>query len=109
MAYIITINKPLENHLHTVIEQMIELGAPTIRVVFDGQNYFALEGSHRVAAAEILGLTPELEIMELDEIMKHDISNDNLTQWTEATVGEIFEATWGNGYSNNPMYWFDEL
>jgi PadR family transcriptional regulator PadR len=49
-----------------VLEEMRELGPPTIRCVeFRGQLY-ALEGSHRLAAAWALELCPILDIVEPD-------------------------------------------
>jgi hypothetical protein len=48
------------------------LGPPTIRVVDCGDHYQALEGSHRLAAAHTLGITPRLLIYAQDELI--DIS-----------------------------------
>ena len=53
-------------HLDLVIAEMILTGAPTIRVTeFEGK-LFAIEGSHRLAAAHKMGLEPKLVIMEED-------------------------------------------
>ncbi len=53
-------------HLGEVIAEMREMGRPTIRAVeYDG-DYFAVEGSHRLAAAHYLKLTPELRILKQD-------------------------------------------
>ncbi len=49
-----------EKQLDGVIEEMRNLGAPTIKVLdlgFDNM-YQALEGCHRLRAAEVLDLTP---------------------------------------------------
>lgn len=56
-------------HLADVTADMRTAGAPTIRVVEVGGVYYAIEGSHRLAAAEYLGLEPRLvvEIPEMDE------------------------------------------
>ncbi len=43
---------------------MCVLGAPKIEVVDCGDHYQALEGSHRLAAAAVLDLAPELIIRE---------------------------------------------
>lgn len=64
---IYAIHRPDAGRLETVKAEMIELGAPTIRVVFDGDKYIALEGSHRLAAAHQLGIMPMLEVLEQDE------------------------------------------
>jgi hypothetical protein len=49
-----------DGHLGEVLEQMKKLGAPTIEVVEWRGDYFAVEGSHRLAAAHELGLAPTL-------------------------------------------------
>ena len=53
--------------LEAVIAEMRVLGAPTIRVVDCSDYYMALEGSHRLAAAAALELTPEFVVYEQDE------------------------------------------
>lgn len=58
--------------LETVIAEMRELGAPTIKVVDCGDHYMALEGSHRLAAAAALELTPELEVYQQDDEIEID-------------------------------------
>jgi hypothetical protein len=53
-------------HLANVTEEMRELGAPTIKAIWNEMNgiWFALEGCHRLRAAEALELTPEIEEVE---------------------------------------------
>jgi len=55
-----------EEHLAEVIEQMKSLGAPKIHAVWmECYGHFAaLEGCHRIRAAKVLGLVPE--IIEVD-------------------------------------------
>jgi hypothetical protein len=55
-----------EEHLAEVIEQMKTLGAPKIHAVWmECYGHFAaLEGCHRIRAAKVLGLVPE--IIEVD-------------------------------------------
>jgi len=53
--------------LASVSAEMRSLGAPTIRVVDCGDYYQALEGSHRLAAAQALGLMPTLVVYGQDE------------------------------------------
>lgn len=45
-----------EDHLDVVINQMREMGSPTLRAVHCGSYIQLLEGCHRVRAAEALGL-----------------------------------------------------
>jgi len=50
-------------HLGEVVDEMKLTGPPTIRVVeFDG-GFFAVEGSHRLAAAFHLGMQPKVVVM----------------------------------------------
>lgn len=76
MAHVIyTLHTLTENdldRLHEVIEEMRVLGAPTIRMVDKGDHYQALEGTHRLAAAEHLGLAPNLEIISEGEMVVLD-------------------------------------
>ena len=68
------------NNLEKVKEQMLKLGSPKIKVLdleFDN-IYQALEGSHRLRAAEILGITPEFEYVEPHEtVAKLDLEYDD--------------------------------
>lgn len=59
-------------HLGRVVEEMKELGTPTIKVVEWRGDYFAIEGSHRLAAAFYLGLKPELSIQDQDRLSPED-------------------------------------
>ena len=61
-------------HLEEVKAQMETIGAPSIRVYYTGEAYIAIEGSHRVAAAYELSITPDfIEVEESDEISDHDL------------------------------------
>lgn len=55
-----------DDHLGVVIDEMKLTGAPTIRVIEFEDKLFAIEGSHRLAAAHHLELEPKLVIMEED-------------------------------------------
>jgi hypothetical protein len=64
-----------EDHLASVIEEMRTLGSPTIKAVWmeTWQMWVALEGCHRLRAAEALGLMPQIEEMDYsDEIIVMD-------------------------------------
>jgi hypothetical protein len=56
-----------ESKLVDVIAEMRTMGAPTIRCVEDGNGAWAIEGTHRLAAAAALGMTPVLEIVDGDD------------------------------------------
>ena len=67
MTTIYAIHAPEEAKLETVIAEMRVLGSPTICAINCGDHLMALEGSHRLAAAAALELTPIFEIIEQDE------------------------------------------
>ena len=56
-------------HLGEVAAEMEKIGPPSIRVVNWRDEFFAVEGSHRLAAAHALGLVPNV-IIEHPE--RHD-------------------------------------
>lgn len=58
--------------LAEVMEQMQQMGSPVIRALWIGDAWLAIEGSHRVAAAQELGVP--VEIIELDP---DDVINDH--------------------------------
>lgn len=64
-------------HLGVVVEQMKELGPPTINVVEWRGDYFATEGSHRLYAAHMLGLMPELVVSDPE---RHDSSDEEFLE-----------------------------
>jgi hypothetical protein len=65
--YIVTCNSVDPIHLAKVQEEMLTLGAPRVRAVYDGEVYWAVEGTHRLAAAHALGLLPEIEVIEYND------------------------------------------
>jgi hypothetical protein len=92
--------------LAEVTAEMRVLGAPTIEVVDCGDHYMALEGSHRLAAAHALGLTPELTIHDQDTDL--DISGYDWFEpqnWAETVypagevAGELFSPRYAVPYS----------
>lgn len=48
------------DHLEHVIAEMHRRGAPVLRAHFDGEAWFAREGTHRLRAALLLGFVPVL-------------------------------------------------
>lgn len=106
MPTIYAIHAPEPAKLAAVTAQMQAMGAPTIEVVDCGDHYMALEGSHRLAAAHALGLTPVLTVREQDEVI--DISGYDwfdAANWAETTypasevAGEIFSPRQAVPYS----------
>lgn len=64
MIAVVAPNPPVAFHLYDVKSEMRKRGAPRIRLVERGHGlYYAVEGSHRLAAADALGLTPQFKVM----------------------------------------------
>ena len=59
-------------HLEHVVKEMRTLGAPTIRIynLGFGDMYQALEGCHRLRACELLGVTPDFEMVDAEETVE---------------------------------------
>jgi len=89
MTTIYAIHGANAEKLEGVIAEMRALGAPSIRAIDCGDRLMALEGSHRLAAAAALGLTPSFVVFAQDEEI--DISGFD---WFEAQNwgGNIYEA-----------------
>ena len=97
-ATIYTPNAAYAGHLEEVIALMETMGSPTIRAKWAGDCYYAIEGSHRVAAAAKLGIPVIIvEVDNDDEISNHDFSDlQNV-----ATVRDIMEyCDWMTAVSN---------
>jgi len=76
-VYIYPINEPIKSHLKSVVEYMEKHGSPTIRVYeYDSGIYYALEGSHRLAAAKILNMVPVLLVMDLEDSVEDFVDVD---------------------------------
>lgn len=69
-----------KNHLEAVKSQMLELGIPTIKAVWDeGYGIWAaLEGSHRIRAAKELGLSINIQRIDLEQIRDLDVTESDM-------------------------------
>lgn len=101
-------NHYYRDHLEQVKNEMIKLGAPTIRVYDLGfsEYYQAIEGCHRLRACEELNVCPNIEIINGDELIQDldlDVDFDDeqkietLGDWENYSI-EIDE------YSNEIIY-----
>jgi hypothetical protein len=87
--------------LAAVKAEMIERGAPTIRVVDCGDHYIAIEGCHRLMAAAELGIAPALMVLAQDDPVEADsLDIDYFTAGETYTAGEIAGELHG---SHNPV------
>ncbi len=102
MATVHAPHRPSPNHLAEVIEEMRTLGAPRIRAWWNGDAWIALEGSHRLAAAHTLGLTPKIEAMDEDDEIEHDF-HDIDGDRVEEVIAYL------TSYELGPDYRFDGL
>jgi ribose 5-phosphate isomerase RpiB len=78
-----------EKHLNEVIDEMKTSGSPIIKVTIideDEEIYQAIEGCHRLRAAEILNMIPEIIILNDDMTIEDaEIGFDGCAE----TVGDI--------------------
>jgi hypothetical protein len=59
-------------HLEHVATEMIGRGSCRIRGWFDGRDWRAIEGSHRIWTASRLGVVIDLQSVELEDTFDHD-------------------------------------
>ena len=83
MRPLIALHETTPKHLAIVKIAMGTLGAPTIRAVEVGDMLFAIEGTHRLAAAKELGILPVGEVVEDDIITGLDIDDQDTWQLDE--------------------------
>lgn len=72
MTTIYLVNEINQEHLADVQAEMAALGAPTIRAIDGGDHLIAVEGSHRLRAAEQLGIPVNIEILDEDSTIDLD-------------------------------------
>lgn len=60
------------DHLEAVKADMAVMGTPTIRVIDGGDHYIAIEGCHRLRAAEATDTAVCLEVLDEDETIDLD-------------------------------------
>jgi hypothetical protein len=84
---ITALHKTDAEHLDRVAAEMKELGAPTIRAIETAYGLVAFEGVHRLAAAALLKITPEIIVIEDGEtVADHGLQD---FEGQALTVGEI--------------------
>lgn len=100
MVYVIAIHAAEPAKLAEVKSEMARLGAPKVRVIAYGDNqYLALEGSHRLAAAAELGMPVDLDIVDLDSGDDRRLSDMGLGYDSDNTLAELCDVD-----SRNPVY-----
>ena len=78
---------PSPAHLRSVIAEMRRRGPPRLRALWRRTQgaWYALEGSHRAAAAQHLGLVPILERVRL----RDEINHDTKSLWPDRRVASV--------------------
>lgn len=76
-------------HLNAVVEEMKIMGSPTIRCYDLGFDDLvqAIEGCHRLRACEVLGITPDIEIVDADTLIS-DLEGLDV-DWSEDTIESL--------------------
>lgn len=67
MVMIILVNDTDAEHLEAVKAEMEKLGSPSIRAIDAGDYLIAVEGSHRLRAAEELGIAVNINVIDEDD------------------------------------------
>ena len=78
-----------QEHLNAVKAQMETLGAPTIKAIWSEMYgaWMAVEGCHRLRAAEVLGMTPVIEDVSDEDVVTMQIDGEDV----EVSVVELTE------------------
>ena len=90
------------DRLRRVTADMRSMGPPVLRAVREGETWHLVEGSHRVKAAQALGLPVELvEISTADPVPDHDwpaVPEVAHMRGPAATAGELLASAsrWGS-------------
>jgi hypothetical protein len=85
-ALVILVNSVDPAHLAEVKAQMAVMGSPTIRAIDAGDHLIAIEGSHRLAAAEQMGVTVKIEIIDEDGMIDLDTLDWDDNGWFDDRV-----------------------
>jgi hypothetical protein len=79
-----------DEHLSDVASQMATLGAPTVRAIEIAGVLYAIEGTHRLAAAAQLGVQPAIDVVaDGDADDAQIITGLDLDDRSEWTVGDL--------------------
>ena len=68
-----------QEHLEQVKAEMVKLGSPTVRAIWSEMYGFwlAVEGSHRLRAAEELGISPKIDDISDDDTVMIQVDGDD--------------------------------
>ncbi len=91
---------PSPEHLSAIVAEMAVLGVPSIQAYWSGEMWLAVEGSHRLAACEVLGICPDIIPVEGDSEIDHDFEDVSGN-----TVGDVLDYLEQSG----PILEFEDL
>ena len=116
MPSIIIPNKTDAAHLEAVKNEMLVVGAPTIRCIMDPAYgvLVALEGSHRLTAAHQLGFMPTLQILDCGSLIARseiDLDDYGTFDGEFVSAGDAAELLAGaqGDYPGCPWLKFEEI
>jgi len=91
-------------HLRRVGEEMRKKGPPTVRAYWNGREWEAIEGAHRLAAAADLGLPVRIKPVKLDDVFSGLIGDPKRSEVSVADALEWFKE-WS--HPRRPVYNLD--
>jgi len=96
---ITAIHKTEENKVLEVMKEMEKLGEPTIRAIETCHGLIAIEGCHRLEAADRLGMDVEILVIEEDyEIKDHGFQDFEGKIMTGAEIIDYIGVPTGKTY-----------
>lgn len=112
MRSVFALHEPYTSHLHDVLHKMKWMGPPRIRAVwrsyYGRKGWYVIEGSHRIAAACRLALTPIIVPVRFEDRVKHDVSSIN-TDYVKDII-KHFDEGWREDRSSHWLeYCFPKL
>jgi hypothetical protein len=101
MTIIILVNEIDTDKLEAVKAEMEKLGSPTIRAIDAGDHFIAVEGSHRLRAAEELGLPVNIETVDDDGIVDLNTLDWDDNGWFDERV--VSGREFIEGFTRHPF------
>lgn len=98
---IILVNEIDAAHLAEVKAAMAALGAPTIRAIDGGDQLIAIEGSHRLRAAEELGIAVNVILVGDDDTVDLDTLDWDDNGWFDERL--VSGADFIAGFTRSPF------
>ena len=89
-------NQYRQDHLDKVIEEMTTLGAPEIRCIWAEcyDLWLAVEGCHRLRAAQKLGLTPIIVDVSSETEITIQVDDEQKTENMTELIEDLVDEAW---------------